>query len=228
MSRTTRTKVIESDNNKLRAEIEQMKSDHRSQIAAKNRSIDQARSERNAELVSLMAAYHNLRPLLAALVRAIDLADPVRSTTPNVSTTLGVRLGDDGHPEDPYLSSDGISTRQGRETNSDRNRIERFDRWLRELAERCDRDMSPREFEADRSGSPQCWQDDCEARAEFQSADLEACRSCGTTFGAYKPVDFTKPPAPARRCWTKNCRRRGRKILGPHCSECGSVGTERK
>lgn len=223
----------------LRTQVQELKREHAEQINAKNRLIRQLEGERNAELAGLYRDFPNLQLLIRSLHKATDLAEPLRSKVPNPSGRIGVRLGDDGIPEDPMLSSDGLSTRAGRDTLPDRNRVDeynrklaawdnkvraRIDAWISDWSHQLERSMSPKEVKEETPSGPQCWNPNCPSRAYPQALDRTTCISCGEPFGAYqKPFDHTRTKRP--QCWTEKCPRRGR-TYDDFCPGCGR-GIER-
>lgn len=132
----------------------------------------------------LQGAYEHLDDLLKQLYRIHFLADPVTSAT--IGGSRGTRQS--------YISTDGISTSEGRGTKTDRDRMKMVDKWLGQLARRIELEHRPRgaPTEIHMAGGPQCWHRDCGARGLKQSWDQAECRSCGRRFGTWTPY-FVRP-----------------------------------
>lgn len=191
--------ALERTIDNYRNRLERQHRDHTAALNSARKRLEEAEALQNAGLKTLCAEYPNLKPLLASLMKAVDLADPGRAWAAEPTGSVSVRLGDDGVPEDPHLSSDGVSTRPGRDTTPDRNRIETIDGWLRNWAGRLERSMSPKEHRDGEPEGPQCWESDCKGRARPQELDAFECAWCGNPFGRYRRADITARHA-IRRC----------------------------
>ena len=198
---------------RLREKLTRQEADHRRQLNAKNKAIEALKGERAAELASLAATFRHLLPLVEQLHLVASLADPGRSSTWDPTNSPTTR------DEDPHLSSDGVSTRKGRDTTVDRERVEWADQEIGKLVDRIRRHMAPRsEQPAGKTEGPQCWYPDCDSRAVPQAMDATECRTCGRTFGRYVPIDFGT--APKRRCWLRGTDHRGESFTGESCPKC--------